>query len=388
MRSLSLSAGLGLLLIVVGAVHAAGAFFDPGATEALMSRPIRASMLAIALIISCLGVAEGRRWPAMIDVSAMAICVIAGLPALWQFAAGPDAPSPPDWLHPWTGLLGCAALLTACWRMGSPWLALTGALAVTHVAIGDAREAGWILWFGLDEGALGWVFGALSSWGLLLILSGGLIAGSTSIGGSDHDGDQRGRLIAALYAVCRFLVPPLAIGSLLMTLRPGIDPVAILPVWIAAIGIGLIWFRFMPANGKRARHPAALLDTLGETGVAFGRLLVQAGVIGMVLAAFDRSGLPFDIAQILAGGLGEAWLPLTLFAALLTAGFGMAISGIAAYPIAVTLLAPALRTVGLDTSTIHLLILLVSAVASAQAASGSETRGRIGSALFGNAASR
>ena len=64
----------------------------------------------------------------------------------------------------------------------------------------------------------------------------------------------------------------------------------------------------------------------------------------------------------------------------------MAISGVAAYLIAVALLAPALRTVGLDISTIHLLILLVSAVA--QAASGSETRGRIGSALFGNAASR
>ena len=131
---------------------------------------------------------------------------------------------------------------------------------------------------------------------------------------------------------------------------------------IVALAI-VIALSFRDADVRRC--PTIILHTLCRSGGAFGALLLAAGTLGMILAVLERTGLPFDLAQILVAVVGEAWLSLILLSAVIAFAFALATPGLAACLITEVLLDSSLRTVGLSDLAIHLPILFLCAGMSA-----------------------
>lgn len=299
----------------------------------------------------------------------------------------------------------------ATWRPGLDWL--------QSAPIDAALNIAGALWFNLDDGALGWVLDVLLSSVLPLFILGSMLANRTFLGsamGSRHVGEPPiSSLFAAFHAVSRRLAPTLVIGSLFMMARPGIDLTTIALVWLLPVGACLIWFWAMPVAERGAaapgvagwrdllligaalatmtstllsgvslqlsaiialgvvitlsifdadvqRSPNVILLALARSGIAFGRLLIAAGAVGLILAVLDRTGLPIDVARLLAGVAGESQLPLLVLSAMVAIAMGLVMPGFAAYLIVVALIGPALRTVGIADPAAHTLILTVSAM--------------------------
>lgn len=450
-------AGLGITLAMVGLAKAVGLFGILVETDAASPSVFRPLMMAIALILAGLSAVgsggDNRRLvPAGRLIVGLFLC--AGLFALWRFPADIDASAGAD---SWAGLLGCAAILLATWRIWRAPLALAGlsaliyglfwrlSLDLAQAAPAAIREVGNSLWSDLDHGALGWLIEVLLSTVLPFFLLGGMLAGRIFLGSSNIESGGGGRLTTRIQDVIRFMVPTMALGALIMTKRPGIDFSASSVAWLGLVGVGMAWFWIMPSATQRAarvatpiwldlahvgvavgtvvmmgaggfslagsaiaalaavialgvahadvrRRPMIILHALARSGVAFGRLLLSASAVGMILAILDQTGLPFDLAQILVAIAGEARLPLVLLTAVVSIALGLAMPGLVAYLIVVALIGPSLRTVGLTDLTMHLPVLFLCAGASAmvmaQAASDARGGETTGALVSGKAASR
>ncbi|MEM8950922.1 MAG: TRAP transporter large permease subunit [Pseudomonadota bacterium] len=271
--------------------------------------------------------------------------------------------------------------------------------------------------FSLSAGILGWMFDVLLSKALTLILLGNMLFSLTFLG-RPTGGEQSaaGRLAAALEAVVRLLLPTLVLGSLFMVERPGVDLVTLALAWLLPISVCLLWFWVMPVAPQMTSGPATAKDALliggtvlalaltlivglslqlsaiiatgvlialglvdadlrnrpfiivralGQSAIAFGKLLVTAVAVGLILTVLDRTGLPVDIARLLAGAAGEAKLPLIILSVIVAIVMGQLMTGFAAYLTTAALIAPALRTVGVASPTTHLLILALTAASVA-----------------------
>lgn len=336
-------------------------------------------------------------WTALVGCAAM-------LMVTWRLWGAPLA------------VTGLAALLyAATWRHGFD-LPTTGVFDFV-------RHAGTNLWLGLDLSRLGWVLDILLSKALILFLVGSVLASRVfPTGSTDNmsaiDITGASRLAAAIHATCQFFLPTLVLGMIFMTVRPGLALPLVATATILPFALSVVWFWIRPTgmgnimlpSGLRWQHaalvggtaitlisalvggmslqgsssvalctaivlsfvdagvrssPRLMLEPIARGAAAFSRLLIAAGVIGIVLAVLARSGLPLDIAQILAAITGEARLPVQLLTVLIAIGLGMVMPGLAAYLIATALLGVSLRTVGAADITSHLMILLACAGASA-----------------------
>ncbi|MGI9485133.1 MAG: TRAP transporter large permease subunit [Geminicoccaceae bacterium] len=142
---------------------------------------------------------------------------------------------------------------------------------------------------------------------------------------------------------------------------------------VMALGL-VIALSFLDVDVRR--RPNIVLLALTQSGIAFGRFLATAVAVGLILAILDRTGLPIDLAQLLAAAAGEAKLPLLVLSVMVAIAMGLIMPSFAAYLIAAALITPALRTVGIASPTAHLLILIVSAVAVA-IGYGTRSKGRL-----------
>ncbi len=310
------------------------------------------------------------------------------------------------------------------WRgrpTGGVGLALATILAILYVAVWQAANgrniAGLLKAASVDD-TLSWVLLVLLSKVLPIALLGGVLARLKFPGSATGSHPIGGGFFAALHTVGRLLMPTLVIGSLFMLERPGVDPVTIVIAWLLPIGICFIWFWTRPFVQQGTFEPTALgwrdvliigvtlltlvsalvaglsfqlsaiialgvlialslldadvrqrpniiLHALARSGIAFSWLLVVAAAVGLILMVLDQTGLPIDVARLLAGATGEAKLPLLVLTTIAAIGMGLIMPGFAAYLITAALIGPALRTVGIASPTAHLLIFVVSAVAVA-----------------------
>ena len=308
-----------------------------------------------------------------------------------------------------------ALLYAAVWHVADGRRDL-GLLGDTLVDAGLDIER--TLWLSLNDGALGWVLDVMLSKVLPIVLFGGVFARLACLGSAMGAHCFNGGLVTALLTVFRLLMPMLVISSLFMMEQPGIDHATIAVAWLLPICICCVWFWAVSPLQQGTVEPApldmrdalliggpllalisalviglslqlsavialglviaqSLLDvdvrrqpniiplTLAQSGVAFGKLLAAAVAVGLILTVLDRTGLPIDVAWLLAGAAGEAKLPMLVLAAMTAIAAGLIMPGFAAYLLTVALIGPALRTVGISSPTTHLLIFVVSAVAVA-----------------------
>lgn len=406
-RLQALSTGLGALIVVLGLVHAAAGLL--GGAPFLPPAIFRPLMLAIALTLACLhllGTDGEKAGPAVDRLLIAGCCLLAGLVALWCFSLDPaaDAGSPLDGavhvtvLLDAAALLGCLAVLLLTWRLWGAALAVAGVMALLYAMTwrqGVDLSSAAAVWFDRDDGALGWLLEATLSVVLPVFLLGSVLADRFFSTSGRASGDDRTRLTDPLFAVVQVALPAPIIAALIMAARPEVDiPLVqdVPPAMAAILALGVVLL-LGAVDVVMGRSPTVALQALARRGALFGTFLIAAAAVGMILAVLDRTGLPFDVAQLLAGAAGEARLPLVVLAVVVGAAFGAAMPAPAAYLIVVTLLGAAFRTVGLSDLTLHLIVLFACIGGSAlqrfrQAASDVTETLPVSTGSPGNAASR
>lgn len=113
---------------------------------------------------------------------------------------------------------------------------------------------------------------------------------------------------------------------------------------------------------QRSDHGIARRSLLVNAAVVLGKLVIGAGVAGLIMIIVGRTGHDIDLARVAVAALGESRLALTLVATAASIGLGMFMPGPAAFLIAITLFGPALRSVGFDgqTTLFYLLAICMS----------------------------
>ena len=198
----------------------------------------------------------------------------------------------------------------------------------------------------LQHGMVTWLLGVMLTSVAPLVLLGSLIAERA---GPDATGSKAGHRIVVRRAV-HHLVPVLVIGGLILGGRDAVDPAMLTAIWLVATGAGLA-----AALGMRhRRRPWALLPALARNAAAFGGMLIAAAAAGLILASLERSALPIDVAQFLAGAAGERAWPLVLLTLIASIGASMLMPPFAAFLILTALIGPTLRTVGTGDLALHL----------------------------------
>ncbi len=154
---------------------------------------------------------------------------------------------------------------------------------------------------------------------------------------------------ADLYASLMFAVP---VATVMAVMISGRSP-ALAGFWASAAAI-LLGFLFNPE--LRAR-PFMLIESLARGGMAGAKIMVAVGAIGVVVAAFNLTGLGLSFSQSI-GGLGSESLLLSLIltaAACLVLGMGM--PTLPAYLIIVLVMGPALQALGVSRLAAHMFVL-------------------------------
>ncbi len=431
-----LTQGAGLALVTVGLAQASGFFqilLGQGALEPGIFRPL---MLAITLVLSFLGALaaqEDENHPSGALLLFGGLGLLAGLAALWQVGAdsGHAQTAMSGRIDPWIALLGIGAVIIFTWRHGSKVLATAAAVAffsavAWHIVTwragldGPATALDLVraFWSSVDDGVLGWVLDVMLSSVFPLFILGSMLVSAMPPDEAVECRPPVRRLVAALQAMSRRLIPTFAVGSLFVMTRPGIDLLTMAAVWIPTLCVCLAWFwRTLPVELEKTvlmpmrwhdafsvgavlatlilallsgfswqlsvtialgaaiitsfinvdvrQRPDIILRRLAQSGIAFAGPLIVAGAAGLVLAVLDHTGLPIDVARLLAGAAGEASFPLLVLAVMAAFAMGLVMPGFAAYLIVTAMIGLALRTVGIAEPTAHLVILVASAAAVA-----------------------
>ena len=357
-------------------------------------------------------------------------CLLAGVIALWHLATDNKASDPStisDGL-PWAPLLGCVAVLIATRRLWGATLAFAGLAAMLYIMswrIGFDplifsspdlfRDIAATLSLAGLEGTHGWLPDALASTVLPFLVLDAMLARLFA------DDKASSNLADNRLALGQVLVPTFFVSLLMMTKHPDIDMSAGGTSWVFSIGLCLSWLaralsmhKLMARFGKAERqrlllsalalvslflavtsglslqgstmialgvivllslfdseirhHPMTFLHAFARCGALFAALLIAMAATGMIVSVLDRTDLPVEIAQVLVGASGEAWLPILVLGAIVSFCFAAVMPSLAAYLIAASVMSPALRTSGLSDLTIHLVILSVSVLPLALAA--------------------
>ncbi|MDH3665218.1 MAG: hypothetical protein OEU92_35250, partial [Alphaproteobacteria bacterium] len=179
-----------------------------------------------------------------------------GLVALWWLPGGD---------YGWAALIGLPAILILTWRIWGVALALGAMAATLHAAtwhhehdllpstaIDAVRDLAGMLWLSLDEGPLSWLLATMLSTVLPFFILGGVLANRTFLGspvGLECEGASlSGTLVAAVHAVARFLLPTVAVGVLLMTVRPGVSLTTTATASLLPLSVYLVWSWLMPTR--------------------------------------------------------------------------------------------------------------------------------------------
>lgn len=108
-------------------------------------------------------------------------------------------------------------------------------------------------------------------------------------------------------------------------------------------------------NPEVRRDPMRVVLALAKGGVNVGRLLMSVGVVGIIVAVMQSTGLPTNFANL--AGAASGTLPATLALAALSAlVLGMGMPTLPAYLTIVIILGPSLFTLGLEPLVAHMFV--------------------------------
>ena len=140
------------------------------------------------------------------------------------------------------------------------------------------------------------------------------------------------------------------VATVVVTLLSGLSPAG---AGITALFV-LIALSFINPEVRAA--PWRLIVALAEGGVAFSKVAVAVGVIGIITAVLGATDLPGDFAQVIAQA-ADHWLFLTLVLAMLSALLlGMGMPTLPAYLTIILILGPSLQRLGLEELTAHMFV--------------------------------
>lgn len=134
------------------------------------------------------------------------------------------------------------------------------------------------------------------------------------------------------------------------------------PILVSAIpfGVVVIWLCISLLRRRHASAPPSMQLPIKAAAARLGRWLTAILAAGLIVAVFQRTAVPIDLARLSAAALGEARLPMLVFAMTVGVGTGLIMPGIAAFLLTVALLDPALRTVGLSDHLTYPFVLLAT----------------------------
>ena len=193
--------GVGLVVALVGLANSMPAFGPLPRLGPFPAEPLRALIFALS-VFSALCVAsfhsllsgKSRKFaPLGAVMDAVVLCV--ALFAFWRFYADVTAIDEGlfffDPFHAWTALAGCACIVALCWRVWGAPLAVCGIVALLYFLTSEhwpgifktapldfAEDVAGNLWFNLNDGVLGIIFGVIVSTILPFILLGAMLEGS------------------------------------------------------------------------------------------------------------------------------------------------------------------------------------------------------------------
>ncbi|MEE8395052.1 MAG: TRAP transporter fused permease subunit [bacterium] len=157
------------------------------------------------------------------------------------------------------------------------------------------------------------------------------------------------------WAAQMFVIPIMTILAVLISGRSA--AMAGFLATAAALALGCL-------NPELRKNPRMLAGTLARAGMAGGRIMVALGVIGMIIAMMNLTGLGLRFSNmVLALGAGNLLISLLLtMGACLVLGMGM--PTVPAYLIIVLVMGPAIRDMGVAVVLIHLFVLYYGVLSS------------------------
>lgn len=152
-----------------------------------------------------------------------------------------------------------------------------------------------------------------------------------------------------------FIVP---ITVIVVVLVLGRSP-AMAGFWaiVAALALGAF-------NPELRRNPKVLVDVLARGGLAGARIMVALGVIGMIIAMMNLTGLGLRFSNMVLS-LGDGSLLVSLVLTMLGClVLGMGMPTVPAYLIIVLVMGPAIQEMGVAPILIHLFVLYFGVLSS------------------------